>query len=912
MEHETRTTAQLLHELAELRERVAELEAVEASHQGALRALRESEQRYRGVFEGVQDAIFVESLSGDILDVNSRACEMFGYPHDLFLTKTVDDLVPPEHFALIPDELPDPTLPTAPIETVNIRADGERFPVEITGQVQTIGVESVLLVVVRDITERKRAEEALRQNERFLQAVFDAIQDGISILTPDLTIIRVNQWMEKMYAHRGPLTGRKCYQVYQLRASECPWCPSVRALETGEMQLAVVPYPSTEEPTGWIELTAFPLIDAEGDVVGVIESVKDITERRQAEASVRESEKRFRNLFDGMPACCWTFDREGVILDWNRAAQELYGWPQEQAIGKSMYDLMVKPENAAATREKIAAVFQGHSFQGLEYEDMRADGTACHVLVNEYPVFDAQGNVAMGICAEVDISERKRAEGERQRLLDGLREQVELTHRIVDTVPDGMLLLDRDNHVILANPAARDYLALLSSAGAGEPITRLGHRELGELLVPAPEPGRWHTVSAGTIPDQIFEVIARPMEEEAQAMGEDARPGGVVMVIRNVTAERDFQRRIQQQERLAAVGQLAAGVAHDFNNIMASIVLYSDMMLRYSDTSPEDRKRLETIRQQCRTAADITQQIMDFGRTAVLRRQDLDLVTFAERMHALLGRTLPENIHLHLVCSDKEIMVSADPTRLQQAIMNLAINARDAMPGGGHLHIALDRIQGQDHEEWARMIVADSGVGIPPDVLPHIFEPFFTTRAPLGSGLGLSQVYGIVKQHDGNIVVESHVGAGTTFTIDLPALQAPCPQPSSGEPGELMRGQGQTILVVEDNPAVRQALVDSLDALGYRTLEAENGRHALALFEEQEDQIALVVSDLIMPEMGGKALFRALKKRNPRIRMVMLTGHPDQASVTSPDTGATIRWLGKPVELESLARVVSQALETGD
>jgi two-component system cell cycle sensor histidine kinase/response regulator CckA len=379
------------------------------------------------------------------------------------------------------------------------------------------------------------------------------------------------------------------------------------------------------------------------------------------------------------------------------------------------------------------------------------------------------------------------------------------------------------------------------------------------------------------------------------------------------------QQQVIQQERLAAVGQLAAGIAHDFNNIMASVILYSDMMLRTSQLSPKDRERLTTIRQQGHSAADLVQQILDFSRRAVLQRQDLDLIPFIEELRNLLERMLPESIRLHLSYSAEEIMVNADPTRLQQAVMNLAINARDAMPEGGLLDFELVRFRLEPGQaphmhkmgpgEWASLAVTDTGCGIPDEVLPHIFEPFFTTRAPLGSGLGLSQVYGIVAQHKGHIDVQTKVGKGTTFTIYLPAL--PVSQPEASPPGttEAPEGDGETILVVEDDPMTREALSDSLELLNYRVLAAASGREALALFEQHSGEIALVLSDIVMPEMEGTMLCRALKGRYPAMRAVLVTGYPVEYSDEDLKAVGVVGRIRKPADLDQLARVVNRAIK---
>ncbi len=498
------------------------------------------------------------------------------------------------------------------------------------------------------------------------------------------------------------------------------------------------------------------------------------------------------------------------------------------------------------------------------------------------------------------------------RLLTRIQEHAGQIQQVIDTVPDGVLLLDREQRILLANPAAQRHLAGLTTSRVGEILNELDGLPLAKLLVPPP-PGLLHEVRVERVPPQVFEVIA-------QSLGAVEPAGGWVMVVREVTEEREIQRHLQQQERLAAVGQLAAGIAHDFNNILASIVLYADLMLRAPEMEDRHRERLKTIHQQGRRAADLVQQILDFGRRAILERRPLDLKAFLEDMQELLRRTLPESIHLHLKYGPDDHIINGDQTRIQQVVMNLALNARDAMPDGGDLHFELERfllVPGRPspfHEmepgQWIRLTVTDTGSGIPAEYLPHIFEPFFTTKeVGKGTGLGLSQVYGIVKQHDGFIQVASPAGErGTRFVIYLPALAlSPVPdEPARRDPA--VAGGGETILVVEDDPTTREALCDIMQALGYQVLAAANGREALAVLEQRGEQIVLLLSDLVMPEMGGAELFKAAHQMLPALKMVVLTGYPLGDEGEELQSAGVVGWLQKPVDLDHLAQVVAQVL----
>ena len=392
-----------------------------------------------------------------------------------------------------------------------------------------------------------------------------------------------------------------------------------------------------------------------------------------------------------------------------------------------------------------------------------------------------------------DITERKQAEDKRAHLFVQVREQAQRVQQIIDTVPEGVFVLDAERRVALANPVADGDLAVLADVRVGDVLAHLGGRPLDELLAPPPK-GLWHEVS---VERRDFKLIARPI------IG-DPDPESWVLVVRDTTRERDIQQRVQRQERLAAVGQLAAGIAHDFNNIMAVIVLYTQIALSASpNLSSKGRERLKTVSEQAKRATDLIQQILDFGRQSVIERLPLDLAPYLKELVKLLRRTVPE-------------------------------------------HIQID-----------------------------------------------AQVYGIVKQHEGEIDVASRAGQGTAFFRYFPAL---------------VEVLGEETL--EEDLAAREALVDTLETLNYCAVAVANGTEALELLAQRDD-VGLALSDVVMPKMGGIELFHSLQKTLPQLPVVLLTGHMVSKELKGLRGLGLKGWLTKPPDLEELARTLAQAVDAG-
>jgi len=531
------------------------------------------------------------------------------------------------------------------------------------------------------------------------------------------------------------------------------------------------------------------------------------------------------------------------------------------------------------------------------------------------------------------------------RLRAALETEEQRLEALVEHLPEGILLLNDERRLLLSNPAAQTCLPILTDGAIGDVLTLMADRPVEELLEPPPE-GLWHELEVPGPPRRVFEVAAQPMEAGLRA-------GGWVLVVRDVTEEQEVQERIQQQERLAAVGQLAGGIAHDFNNLLTTIMLYAQMPLSKRDLPPDLTRALETIISESRQAAKLVQQILDFGRRSPIETHPVDLKPFIEEAVRILERTIPESISLLLEVGPSEYVINADPTRIQQVLMNLVVNARDAMPKGGVLRITLSRAEVRPGKEppvaemvpgeWVCLTVSDTGTGMSEDALAHLFEPFFTTKEPgKGTGLGLAQVYGIVKQHEGHIGVETEAGQGTTFRVYLPAHKVEEGEeiPREGANLAIQKGHGETILLVEDNKRIREVSRRILESLGYRVLAAANGKEALEIYrtveracpgprpepfgfaqdrpvegarpepvEGQGQKIDLVLTDVVMPEMSGRELIQELRKTNPGLKALITTGYTLAEDLQELKEEGILDVVHKPFDMSILAEVIHRILD---
>jgi PAS domain S-box-containing protein len=413
-----------------------------------------------------------------------------------------------------------------------------------------------------------------------------------------------------------------------------------------------------------------------------------------------------------------------------------------------------------------------------------------------------------------------------------------------------------------------------------------------------------------------FDVWYTPLRDE------DGEVVGVIGAAVDTTERHRMQEQMQRQERLAAVGQLAGGIAHDFNNFLMTIIFYAHLLLRDKDTSPDVASIAETIAGEANRAAALVRQVLDFSRRSVMETEPVDLSSFVREVVDILQKTLPENIRVVTEVGQGDYVVTIDPTRIQQVIMNLALNSRDAMPNGGNLRIELSRVTVDSTEaslpgipdlelaagDWVCLSVQDTGTGMDEHVRAHLFEPFFTTKGPKGNGLGLAQVYGIVKQHGGEIGVETKVDQGTKFQIYLPAYRSNDVEGiASEEAATVPEGRGETILFVEDEDRVRDVGQRVLQSLGYRVLTASNGKEALEVFQNKD--VDLVLTDMVMPEMGGRELIQELKRIAPAVKALVVTGYTMQEEVRALKDSGFADIVYKPLNADVLGRTVRRILD---
>ncbi len=890
----------------------------------AERALRESEQNFRDLVENSPDGIAIVDEHGYHIYVNSRFAEITGYSINELRSMTGWDMTRPEDIDVFKQRMQKRAANEPHVrkyERFFVRKDGTQVLTEMSSTMTVWQGKNRPMAIIRDITERVQAEGELRQSEERYRTLFERANDAIHLSNENDEIVDANPRMCEMmgYSRKELLTMR----IPDLQA------PEVRGQAGSVVRDELARYGSTtfkslnihrDGTRIPVEITVSKATDPDGALYFSI--IRDITERVQAEKALRESELRWRSIVRASPIGIGLVS-DRVLLQVNDRLCEMLGCSSDELVGKKARVVYATDEEYERVGAEKYAQIRERGTGTVETYFKRKDGTIIDVLLSSTPLDPTDLTVGVTFTA-LDITERKQTAVERERLLAQIQDQAQQVQQIVDTVPEGMLLLNTDGQVMLANPTAVGDLTVLAGARVGDSLTHLGNHSLEKLLTSPPK-GLWHEVMIDDPAPRHFEIIAKPVTTGLMA-------GGWVLVIRDVTQEREIQQRLQRQERLAVVGQLAGGIAHDFNNLLTTIMLYAQMPLGKGklDLPPNAIRAFETILGESRRATELVQQILDFSRRSPIQIHSVDLDSFTEKVVRVLERTIPENIRLRVEVEPEEraaldeagatFTVNADPTRIQQVLMNLVVNARDAMPEGGDLGIGLSRVNvipGQappvaemDAGTWVCLAVSDTGMGISPDVLLHLFEPFFTTKEPgKGTGLGLAQVYGIVTQHNGHIGVETKVGQGTTFRVYLPASRT-SDDAAAEEISSTPEGKGEVILLVEDNEKLREGGQSLLESLGYQVLTAANGREALKVYKaEREGGIDLVLTDLVMPEMGGKQLIQELKKDSPDIKALAATGYVMWKDLEKLEEEGFLDVVHKPFDVDTLARVIRQALD---
>jgi PAS domain S-box-containing protein len=754
------------------------------------------------------------------------------------------------------------------------------------------------------------AQGRLQESEERFRGVFAAAASGIAVTTTDGSFLQANAAFCSMLG----------YSEDELRALRLASLThpndldqSVKLMDellSGERKSFSMEMRYLKKGTDivWARHSVSAVHAGRGGITTLIVIAEDIAKRKLAEDSLRHSEELLHLITDLVPHGIFAKDAAGRHIFANPALAELAGLPIEEILGKDDFHLVRDKAQAEAYRADDLAVIRSGKKMVISDEprtDLSGRTRFLQTIKIPYTVAETGEMAVLGVC--MDITERKRTDARFRRLVDSNVQGVFFwnTNGRISGANDAFLRMvgytredldaGRVNWAAMTPPelAEQDQRALkeLAATGVCEPFEKEFIRQDGSRVP----------------------VIIGP------AMFEDDHDEGFCFVL-DLSERKKLEQQFLRSQRMESIGTLAGGVAHDLNNILSPIMLSIDI-LKEESNSAETLEILETIGTCAQRGADIVRQVLSFARGLGGQRIEVQPRYLLHELESIIKDTFPRNIQLHFSVPDDIWALSGDPTQMHQILLNLCVNARDAMPDGGRLTVSAENRTLDEHYvgmnvgakpgRFVHFSVADSGIGMPRTIIDRIFEPFFTTKElNKGSGLGLSTVMAIVKSHEGIVNVYSEPGKGTTFEIYLPAREnASGAQEQQAQQVIMPRGKGETILVVDDETSILAITRQTLEAFGYRALVARDGAEAVAIYAEQRHEIAVVLTDMMMPILDGTGLTRVLLRLNPAIKIIGASGLSSNSNGNRSAEAGFKHFLTKPYTAETLLKTMRAVLD---
>ena len=890
--------------------------------------LQTSEIRYRRLFEEARDGMLIlNAETRKITDVNPFMMELLGYTREEFLGRELWEI------GLLRDKAESAAAFSDLLQNGYIRYNdlpletkfGARREVEFVSNVYEEADRPVIQCNIRDITGRRRVEAEIVEldagNERQVRA-FDTLLSSISDLTytfdRELRFRYANKAVLKLYGKKlEELVGKNLYELgYPPEIADKIRQNLQQVLDTGNSVIDETRFPDATGAIGFYEYIFNPVISDDKNVEFVVGSARDVTERKRIEQIILESEEKYRNIVETASEGIWIVDLGARITYVNRQMAEMLGYTVVEMMGQPIFKFLFD-EDFSLAKQQMEQGKGGESETG-EFRLRRKDGSEVIVFYSGSPTKNQAGEITGVLGMITDITERKSAEQ--------LLRHTEANYRnLVESSPAIVYLAQPTppfSTVYVSPNVARFGYKTEEWFNQSDMWVSLIHEEDRERVFQTTETA----MRQGLETDLEYRIVSRSgaihwVHDRGRFVSDNQGNWvGWQGVMLDITDTKTLEEQLRQSQKLESVGLLAGGIAHDFNNMLTVINGYSDLALRRLTEDDPLRRNIEEIKKAGRRSAALTHQLLAFSRRQVLQPVLLDLNEIVTDTIKMLRHLIGEDIQLTTALSHKVGQVMVDPGQFSQIIMNLAVNARDAMPRGGKLtietaNIFLDSAYTRQHVDvlpgaYILLAVSDTGSGMSEEIKQHIFDPFFTTKEiGQGTGLGLATVYGIVKQSGGNIEVYSEEGIGTTFKIYLPRIGEHVDAVKTKDTVVDMSKGTETILLVEDEELVRNLTTQILRECGYTVSEAQNGVEAMELCEKGDCKYDLLMTDVVMPQMGGRELVEKLAERVPNLRILFTSGYTDDAVVRHGVIEKNTNFIQKPFTPEALARKIREILD---